>query len=240
MEFNSFLLAAGYGKRLRPLTLKTPKPLIKINNKTLLDYWIDDLIKVKSKKIFINTFYLSKKIESHLDKIKNKKINIIKENRLLGTAGSLIDNIHKFQNNDLMLIHADNFTISSLEKFIDAHINRPKKCLFTMMTFTTNYPQSCGIVKTNKNNILVDYIEKPKSPKSNIANAAVFLLSKEFLNNLIKNKKDYKDFSKDLIKDYIGKIFTYHVDSYFTDIGSKDNLKEARKYVYENEKKNTT
>tara|TARA_X000000368_G_C22416705_1_gene444234 strand:- start:185 stop:517 length:333 start_codon:yes stop_codon:yes gene_type:complete len=106
-----------------------------------------------------------------------------------------------------------------------------------MMTFSTRYPKKCGIVKKNKNNILIDYIEKPKNPKSNIANAAVFLLSKEFLHDLIINKKNYKDFSKDLIKDYIGKIFTYHVEGYFTDIGSKDSLKEARKYAYEYFKK---
>ena len=235
---NTFLLAAGLGKRLRPLTLKTPKILVKIKQKTLLDYWLDSLSKIKTKKIFINTHYLSKKIENHIyqSKFKNKII-LIKEKKLYGTGGSLIKNIKFFENEDLLFAHGDNFSLFEINKFIQAHHNRPKKCLFTMLTFKTFLPKESGIVKFDKNNILIDYHEKPSKPNSNIANGAVFILSKEFL-SIIKNKENkVKDFSKEIIRKYLGKIYIYYIDEYFVDIGTKEALKDARKFMESKSKK---
>ena len=64
----------------------------------------------------------------HLSKIKNEK-------KLLGTAGTLLNNIEFIGNDDVCLIHADNYCLTDLSKFREAHQNRPKRCLMTMMIF---------------------------------------------------------------------------------------------------------
>ena len=71
----AIILSAGFGKRLNPLTLTNPKPLLKIKDKTLLENTIDILIKFGIEKIWINTHYLAKKIKSYIEKknFKNKK-----------------------------------------------------------------------------------------------------------------------------------------------------------------------
>ena len=69
MKINTaIILCAGYGKRLNPLTFKTPKPLLKLNDKTVLENCINLIIKLKIKKIFLNTFYLSDQIFDFVEK----------------------------------------------------------------------------------------------------------------------------------------------------------------------------
>ena len=69
----AFILAAGIGKRLRPYTKNIPKCLIKIKGVPLLDIWVDKLLNAGIKKIYINTFYLSEKLEGHINKSTYKK-----------------------------------------------------------------------------------------------------------------------------------------------------------------------
>jgi len=86
----AFILAAGYGKRLLPLTKNSPKPLIKLKNKPLIDHLIDPLQKINIKKIFINTHYLSEKLIKHLNKRIDYKIFISQENDgILNTGGGI-------------------------------------------------------------------------------------------------------------------------------------------------------
>ncbi|MDB4225406.1 MAG: nucleotidyltransferase family protein [Alphaproteobacteria bacterium] len=85
-----FILAAGYGKRLLPLTKNSPKPLIKLKNKPLIDHLIDPLHEINIKKIFINTHYLSEKLTEHLNKRTDYKIFISQErDEILDTGGGI-------------------------------------------------------------------------------------------------------------------------------------------------------
>jgi NDP-sugar pyrophosphorylase family protein len=71
----AFIFCAGRGERMRPLTDSIPKPLVKINNKSILDYSLEKINKITSiKKIFINGFYLANQIEDHLKNLNNPKI----------------------------------------------------------------------------------------------------------------------------------------------------------------------
>ena len=93
----ALLLAAGFGKRLRPLTLNTPKCLVKVNEKPILEEWIEKLESIRTQKVIINTHYLHEKVNQFLktQKFRNINIDIFHEQKLLGTAGTLIYN-HKF------------------------------------------------------------------------------------------------------------------------------------------------
>ena len=129
MKINTALiLCAGFGKRLNPLTLKIPKPLIKLNNLTMLENCINLNIKLGVEKIFLNTFYLSEQI---YDFIKSKKfeidIQVISDgNKILDTGGGIKNMTNYFQDDDFLVFNPD--TIWT-DNYID-EINKLKKFYF--------------------------------------------------------------------------------------------------------------
>ena len=110
MKINTALiLCAGFGKRLNPLTLKKPKPLLQIKNQTILECCIYTVIKLKVENIFLNTFYLSEQINEF---IKNKnfpvKINIIEDGRdILDTGGGVLNMINHSDSSDFFVFNPD-------------------------------------------------------------------------------------------------------------------------------------
>ena len=229
----AILLAAGFGTRLRPLTLDIPKCLVEIYDKPILEEWIEKLEKIETQKVLINTHYLHEKVNKFLETQNFRKIQIdvFYEEKLLGTAGTLIANYNYFENSIGILIHSDNFTTLDLNYLIEAHINRPRKCLLTMLTFNTNSPSSCGIVRLDSNNIVQEFFEKKENPPGNIANGAVYVFEQDLLDWIIKNQADAFDFSNEIIPKLLGKIFTYHTYKTFIDIGNMKSLKEARSFA---------
>ena len=182
LELRALILAAGFGTRLRPITLETPKCLVEIAGKPLLQNWLEILENIGCEKTLINTHYLSNKVDKFLNnyKIQNMSVEAIYEENLLGTLGTLLANKAFFKNKTGMLIHGDNITNTDLRLFIKAHNERPKECLLTMLIFYTTTPESCGIVKTNKSGVMVDFFEKIKNPPSNKANGAIYMFDKQF------------------------------------------------------------
>jgi len=102
------ILAAGLGKRMQPLTLKTPKPLLEINNYTLLERAINLLISHGVHEISINVHYLSDQIKSFISRKKFKvKITISKEENLLDTGGGVLKGTQNFGNKPFFVINPD-------------------------------------------------------------------------------------------------------------------------------------
>ena len=103
------ILAAGLGKRMQPLTLKTPKPLLEINNYTLLERAINLLISYGVQEISINVHYLSDQIKSFINRKKFKvKITISnEENLLLDTGGGVLKGTQNFGDNPFFVINPD-------------------------------------------------------------------------------------------------------------------------------------
>jgi len=220
----AMLLAAGYGTRLRPLTDKTPKCLLPIKGKPLLQIWIDNLIEAGIENILINTHYLSDQVNEFFEKNDySKYVTLSHEKELLGTAGTLIKNIDFFENDGGFLIHSDNFCLENLSSFINSHLNRPKESIITMMTFRTNTPDQCGIVELNDHSLVTNFHEKKQNPPGNLANGAVYLMSKEFLNDLKRNHFNKNDFSCEILSQYLGKIFSFETNKIFIDIGNITN-----------------
>tara|TARA_B100000161_G_scaffold118182_1_gene83937 strand:+ start:540 stop:1253 length:714 start_codon:yes stop_codon:yes gene_type:complete len=231
--FKALLLAAGMGTRLRPLTNSIPKCLVKIGGKPILEIWLENLSKAGCEEVIINTHYLSEKVEEYLEgrKFGDMKIITTYEPKLLGTAGTLLKNANFLLGKNCMLIHADNFTDVNLEEFLKFHkdFSIPKKRLLTMMTFTTNNPESCGIVSINNEGIVENFHEKKSTDNGNIANAAIYCFNDNLINFLISKKKNFFDFSEDVIPECINNIQTFHTNSTFIDIGTIDNLELARR-----------
>ena len=110
MKINTALiLCAGYGKRLSPITLKIPKPLIEINEITLLENTINFLEKLEIKNIKINTFYLHDQIQNFILNFKsNSNIEIFNDgNEILDTGGGILNMILKSDDNDFIIFNPD-------------------------------------------------------------------------------------------------------------------------------------
>lgn len=223
----ALLLAAGLGSRLRPITNVTPKCLVKICGKPLLDYWLYLLIGNGVDRILINTHYLAHCVEDYIANSPfHKNIEISYESSLLGTAGTIRNNIEWFQNQSFMVIHADNLSIFDVKKFINAHEQRPSESLITMMTFITDTPESCGIVQINSKGLVKNFYEKEKNPAGNLANGAVYIFEPEVLDYLKKTPNLF-DISKDVLPNFLGKISVFHNSIYHRDIGTLESLQIA-------------
>tara|TARA_Y100000816_G_C26084764_1_gene572257 strand:+ start:1233 stop:1916 length:684 start_codon:yes stop_codon:yes gene_type:complete len=224
----AMLLAAGKGTRLKPYTNDKPKCLMPIKGKPLLDIWINKLCNVGVKNFFINTHYLHEQVNEFVSRNELKeKIQLSHELELLGTAGTLLNNLNFFKEEDSFFIHADNYCEDNLEDFILAHLNRPKECLMTMMTFRTDDIESSGIVKVDDYGIVRNYYEKEKNAEGNLANGAVFIFSKEFISFLKAEHYKGEDFSKDILSKLINQIYTYETKELFIDIGSVKNYQSV-------------
>lgn len=229
----ALLLAAGLGTRLRPITNDIPKCLVKINNKPLLEYWLETLTKVGISEILINTHYFNEKVEEYVRNCPYQdKITLVYEETLLNTGGTLLAN-KKFFNQDeaFMLIHADNLSFCNYKEFIESH-KKYNNCPITMMLFKTDTPKTCGIVELNENNIVANFHEKVENPPSNLANGAVYICDYSIITYLEKLNKKYIDFSLDVIPNYLGNINTYLNNIYHKDIGNPLAYKEAQVDIF--------
>ncbi len=230
-NLRALLLAAGYGKRLKPITDHLPKCLVEISGEPLLGKWIKKLEVLDCDSVLVNTHYLSNMVVDYLKNIPETKlkISLSYEEELKGTAGTLFENIDFFDGYTGIFVHADNVSKFDLRNLLEAHERRPKHCLLTMLTFNCNNPKSAGIVEKDSNDILVAFHEKVENPPNNCANAAIYVFDKDFIQWIKELKIQPYDFSIDIIPLLLGKIFTYHTNEVYLDIGTPNSLKFAQK-----------
>ena len=222
----ALLLAAGLGTRLRPLTDTTPKCLVPIKGKPLLDIWCEALLAAGVTKLLINLHYKSEQVQQHLESSKfSELVETIYEPSLLGTAGTLLANRKFFENQDGILLHADNYCEASISELISAHESRPSNCDLTMLAFRTSTPETCGILEVAKNQVLQKMYEKSLDDHGNLANAAFYILSKKLISEL----KDETDFSNEVIPKYFGKTLVVETSETFIDIGTPESYAHAQK-----------
>jgi mannose-1-phosphate guanylyltransferase len=225
----ALLLAAGLGSRLRPITNVTPKCLVEIDGKPLLDYWFDLLRKGDIDEVIINTHHLADVVSNYLEhRCFQIPVHQVYEKKLLGTGGTLLKNRIFYQDEPILLIHADNLSFFPLQKFIDTFMNRQRGIEITMMTFTTDAPENCGIVELNNDGVVAKFYEKSQFDHGRIANGAVYIVSPAVLNFIESLEKSEVDFSTEVIPKFLGKINTFHNDIYHRDIGSLKSLELAR------------
>lgn len=221
----AILLAAGLGTRLRPLTDTTPKCLVPIKGKPLLDIWLEDLLAAGVTKVLTNLHYKSEIVKEHLRKSKySKDIETVLEPTLLGTAGTLRANQNFFEGKDGILLHADNYCEANIAQLIALHQTRPSNCDLTMLAFRTQTPQTCGVLEVNDQNVLTQMYEKSGDDHGNLANAAFYILSKKLISELINET----DFSNEVIPKYFGRALVVETNETFIDIGTPESYAHAQ------------
>jgi mannose-1-phosphate guanylyltransferase len=226
----ALLLAGGEGTRLRPLTLTTPKCLAPIRGRPLLGIWLDLLFNAGIGRALVNTAYLPDQVRAFCRASPwASRIDLVHEEKLLGTAGTLRANAPYFEGGGaFFMAHADNLSHFSVEAFFAAHARRPVECIGTMMTFATERPRECGIVETDARGVAVSVHEKVENPPGNLANAAVFVLEPAIFKDLARLPLA-TDFCRDIVPALGGRWYTFHNATYHRDIGSPAALEQAQR-----------
>jgi mannose-1-phosphate guanylyltransferase len=227
----ALLLAAGLGTRLRPLTDRVPKCLVPIRGKPLLEYWLEALLTSEQiERVLINTHHLAEQVRSFVRSSSWKgRVDLVHEERLLGTGGTVLANRDYLGNGPCMVAHADNLTRFQLAAFLSAHESRASGVEMTMMTFETDDPRSCGIVTTDQRDIVTGFHEKVPNPPGRTANAAVYVLEPSVLEFLARLGGPVIDLSTQVIPLFVGRIQVWRNSDYHRDIGTPQSLQAAER-----------
>jgi len=226
-----FLLSAGLGQRLRPITNTIPKCLVPINGKPLLEYWFHLFRDHGIKEILMNTHYLAYQIEDYLKTSnRNFTVNTFYEKVLLGSLGTLIKNNRHFINDENIIVcYSDNLTNINLSDFIQYHNSHEFDV--TMGLFRCVNPVECGIAVIDDNELIVEFEEKPLKPKTNLANAGIYIFKTSIFKNLSLNKNRLLDIGIDLLPKLVNQMKGYRIKEFLLDIGNTENYRLANKLI---------
>jgi mannose-1-phosphate guanylyltransferase len=221
----AFLLAAGEGTRLRPLTLDTPKCLIPVCEKPIIEYWFDLFESYGISEVLINTSYLADKVEDYINRnSRGIKIKLEYEDSLLGSGGTIKKNWDFVKDEEVFFVfYADNLTNINLEKMKQFHYKNGKD--FTLAIFNVPNPRECGIVGLDEYSTVVSFTEKPESPASDLAFAGI-MLSNSHLADFFP-EKDVFDLGYDVLPHIVGNASGYIIEDYLLDIGTPEKLCQA-------------
>jgi mannose-1-phosphate guanylyltransferase len=226
----ALLLAAGFGTRLRPLTDTVPKCLVPIGGKPLLEIWLERLSAAGVGPFLLNTHYLPEQVEAFVRASPySRRVTLVNEPVLLGTAGTLLGNRSFFHSGEGLLIHADNFCLADLPAFVAAHHARPPQCAMTMMAFRTPTPASCGILEVDAQHVVTAFHEKVAAPPGNLANGAVYCLSSAILDEIAADCPWATDFSTEVLPRFMGRILAHETAEVFMDIGTPESYAAANR-----------
>ena len=225
----ALLLAAGIGSRLRPLTDTTPKCLVRVHDRPLLDYWLDLVFAGGIERALLNTHWLAEQVREHVASSPwRSRIDLVHEDELLGTGGTVLANRDWFENEAFLVAHADNLTDFDVPGLIAAHRNRPEGHVMTMLGFRTDDPSSCGILELDRHDSTVlAFHEKVKDPPGNLANGAVYIFEPEVIADIARLGRDIVDLSTEIIPSYLGRILCVETSGYHRDIGNPESLRRA-------------
>ncbi|MDR3275566.1 MAG: NDP-sugar synthase [Endomicrobium sp.] len=224
----AFVLAAGAGKRLGPLTTDIPKPMIPILGKPALYYTLANLKKNGIHSACINLYHRPNVIKKFL---KNNdieiKLNFSHEKTLLGTAGAIKNKEYLF-NDTFVVMSGDGLTDINLKNAVEFH--KKRKSLATIILKKIALRLEYGFTVIDKNYEVKSFIEKPlwSDIFKNSVNTGIYIFEPEIFQFIPKNK--FFDFSMDLFPLLMKKkkkIYGYIMNEYWTDIGNPFEYKRG-------------
>ena len=199
----ALILCAGLGKRLNPLTLKTPKPLLELKNITMLESCINLIIKLGIEKIYLNTFHLGEQIFDFI-KIKNFPINIqiVEDGKeILNTGGGILNMINHYQDNDYLIFNPDTLWnknyINDINKMQNFYFSKKLNNILLLTKKQLSFDKSLGgdfqlkdnLLKKNDNRDFIyigcQILNKNLFEKYNVKNFSIL----EIWNELLKKNE---------------------------------------------------
>ncbi len=226
LPIDAVLMAGGKGERLRPLTEKTPKPLLPVGGKAIIDHNIDRLISYGVQHISVTVNYLKEQIEEHFAQPHNGvQVQTVREPKFLGTIGS-IKFVKEFYNDTVLVMNSDVFTNINLEDFYLHFIEHNAVMSVAAIPYTVSVPY--GIFDLNGRDIN-GLIEKPTY--NYYANAGIYLIKREAIDEI---PEDTFFHSTDLIEKLISenkKVIRFPLNGTWIDIGNPQEYKKANELV---------
>jgi len=219
-------LAAGKGTRLWPITEHIPKCLVPINGKPILQIWLELCSRYGIEEVLINLHHFPDMVRDFISRATwNLKITFSYEGKLLGSGGTIRAN-HEFVKNEerFFIFYTDNLTNVNLTNMIN--FDNTHRGPLTMGLFHTDSPEKCGIVEIDENALIVGFEEKPKLPKSNLANAGIYLAKKEIWDYI--PPQEFLDFGFDILPRLVGRMYGYEIKESLIDIGTIENYRKAQ------------
>jgi len=226
LPIDAVIMAGGKGIRLRPMTETTPKPLLKVGNKAIIDYNVERLIQFGVEHIHVNVNYLAEQIESHFEKLKDGiKIDCVREPEYLGTMGS-VKFITNFHHETVLVMNSDLFTNIDFEEFYIQHIEQDADLSVAAIPYSVSVPY--GIFELKELQI-IGLREKPTY--NYYANGGVYLVKRYLFDHIPENTFfDATDFIELLIaRGY--KVINFPLIGYWIDIGKPEDYKKAQEFV---------
>lgn len=222
----AFLLAAGLGSRLRPITDTVPKCMVEIDGRPLLDIWLDGLGRAGVDEVLVNLHYLPEVVTAHLASHKSgPAVSTFLEPELLGSAGTLRANRNWVEGEEMFLAcYADNLTTFDLSSLIDAH--RARRALATLTAFHSARPSAGGVLELDPDGRVTGFKEKPEHPVSDLVNAGMYAFHPAVLDEI--GSALPQDIGYHLLPRLVGRAFAVPVDCYFRDIGTIEAYQQAR------------
>ena len=222
----AFLLAAGIGSRLRPITDITPKCMLDIDGRPLLDVWLDAFDRAGVDEVLVNLHHLPDVVRRHLSAHEGPPaVRMVYEPELLGSAGTLVANRQWVDGEELFLAcNADNLTDFDLRSLIDAH--REHDAIATLTVFHSPNPSAGGVAELDAASRVIGFVEKPSQPASDLTNAGIYAFHPSVLDEV--DALPPKDIGYDLLPRLVGRARAVLVEGYFRDIGTADAYQLAR------------
>ena len=218
------LMAGGKGSRLMPLTKNTPKPLLKVGSKPIIEHNIDRLILFGIENYWISLNYLADQVKEYFGNGQSKsiKINYVLEDSPLGTIGA-VSKINEFCNDYVLVTNSDILTNLDYEKFFLNFVKENADFSVVTIPYEVKIPYA---VIENNGNLITDFKEKPTYRY--YSNGGIYLIKKSILKYIPKEVfYNSTDLMEELIK-LNKKVISYPFSGYWLDIGKHDDYKKAQ------------
>ena len=226
LPIDAVLMAGGKGERLRPLTEKTPKPLLPVGGKAIIDHNIDRLISYGVKHINVTVNYLGEQLEEHFKEPKGDiQVQTVREPEFLGTIGS-IRFVKEFFNDTVLVMNSDLFTNINYEDFFLHFKEHDAEMSVAAVPYTVSVPY--GIFDLDGRDIH-GLIEKPTY--NYYANAGIYLIKRSALDEI---PEDTFFNATDLIEKLIAedkKVIRFPLNGTWIDIGNPQEYQKANELV---------
>ena len=222
----AFLLAAGVGSRLRPITDTIPKCMVPVGDQPMLDIWLDAFDRVGVDQVLINLHHLPDVVRRHLEaRAGTPTVRTFYEPELLGSAGTLAANRAWVGGDEMFLAcNADNLTDFDLRSLAETH--RAHGAITTLAVFHSDRPSAGGVVELDAFGTVVGFTEKPSQPVSDLVNAGMYAFHPRVLDEI--GGPLPRDIGYDLLPRLVGRAKAMPVEGYFRDVGTVDAYRRAQ------------
>lgn len=227
LPIDAIIMAGGRGERLKPLTDNTPKPLLKVGDKPIIEHNIDRLIAYGIDDYWLSVRYLGEQLQEYFNNgnDKNVKIDYVWENEPLGTIGA-VSKITNFEHDYILVTNSDILTNLDYEDFFRSFLKSEADLSVVTIPYDVKIPYA--VLETNNNHVL-SFKEKPTY--TYYSNGGIYLIKREVLNLIPKNKfYNATDLMENLIKEGY-KVHSYPLRGYWLDVGKHEDFKKAQEDI---------